>query len=103
MAVPAVSSVQPDADRAVDQVRRWIEISGSARPRAGARIMDHALRTDGGLRYLTEVVDSLVRPEDPRVAAAALRRASADAPAPRPTPRAGSHAPARSPRAWRHD
>lgn len=48
--------------------------------------MGHALRSDGGLRYLTEVVDGLVRPEDPQVAAAALRRASADAPGHLPSP-----------------
>ncbi|MFW7415124.1 bifunctional proline dehydrogenase/L-glutamate gamma-semialdehyde dehydrogenase [Demequina sp. SO4-18] len=79
MAVPALTSVPTDPDRAVQQVRRWLDDSEGSRPRLGARIMGHALRSEGGLRYLTEVVDGLVRPEDPLVAAAALRRASAGA------------------------
>ncbi|MFW2514251.1 proline dehydrogenase family protein [Demequina sp. SO4-13] len=79
MAVPALTSVPTDADRAVQQVRRWLDASETARPRLGARVMGYALRSEGGLRYLTEVVDGLVRPEDPLVSAAALRRASADA------------------------
>ncbi|WP_062133798.1 proline dehydrogenase family protein [Demequina aestuarii] len=86
MAVPAATSVHHDADRAVHQVQQWLAASTSTRPTLGARIMGHALRSDGGLRYLTEVVDGLVRPEDPRVAAAALRRASADAPGHLPAP-----------------
>ncbi|WP_203654705.1 proline dehydrogenase family protein [Demequina activiva] len=65
-----------DADRAVAHVRRWLDEAASVRPSAGARLMAHVLSRPGGLRFLTEVVDGVVRPEDPHVAAAELRRAA---------------------------
>ncbi len=49
-------------------------------PSSGARLMAHVLTRPGGLRYLTEVVDGVVRPEDPHVAAVELRRAATGAP-----------------------
>ncbi len=65
------------ADAAVAQARRWLIGQSRVRPRRGARVMERALRTEGGLGFLTSLVDGLMRPEDPLVAAAALQRASA--------------------------
>ncbi|WP_297084712.1 proline dehydrogenase family protein, partial [uncultured Demequina sp.] len=70
----------PSADRAVSQVRTWLQQSSSVRPSSGARLMAHVLTRPGGLRYLTEVVDGVVRPEDAHVAAHELRRAAQAAP-----------------------
>src|SRR5690554_6198090 len=73
-------------DRAVAQVRAWLAAKETGRTRLGERVLNRALTTDGGLRYLTELVDSLVLPEDPAVAAAALRRARGQARHFLPTP-----------------
>lgn len=62
-------------DRAVAQVRAWLAAKDTGRARLGEKVMRRALTTEGGLRFLTELVDGLVLPEDPVVAAAALRRA----------------------------
>lgn len=62
-------------DRAVVQVRQWLAAGTGGRPSLGERVLNRALAVDGGLRYLTELVDGVVLPEDPLVAAAALRRA----------------------------
>ncbi|WP_084040011.1 bifunctional proline dehydrogenase/L-glutamate gamma-semialdehyde dehydrogenase [Demequina sp. NBRC 110053] len=65
-----------DADVAVAHVRRWLAGADDARTTSGARVMSRVLARQGGLRYLTEVVDGVLRPEDPHVAAWALRRAA---------------------------
>lgn len=61
--------------RAVTQVRTWLAAQDSGRVRMGQRLLSRALTAEGGLRYLTELVDGLILPEDPAVAAAALQRA----------------------------
>jgi RHH-type proline utilization regulon transcriptional repressor/proline dehydrogenase/delta 1-pyrroline-5-carboxylate dehydrogenase len=67
------------ADRAVAQVRAWLAVSHATKPSAGERLMARVLRQPGGLHYLTDVVDGVVRPEDGRIAAGELRRAAAHA------------------------
>lgn len=76
------TEVHPDnaiADRVVAQVHTWLDAAHSSRQRPAAKLMSRALATPGGLRYLTEVVDGVVRPEDLRVAARELVRASGEA------------------------
>lgn len=65
--------------RAVAQVRAWLAAADPERSSLGQRVLNRALTTEGGLRYLTALVDGVVLPEDPVVAAAALRRARAGA------------------------
>ncbi|WP_084622602.1 proline dehydrogenase family protein [Demequina oxidasica] len=77
--VPGSPNDQAAADAAVAQVHTWLDAVHSERQRPAARIMTQALSSPGGLRYLTEVVDGVVRPEDLRVAARELVRASKNA------------------------
>lgn len=63
------------SDRSVAQVRTWLDAKAAGRLSRGQRLLNRALSTEGGLRFLTELVDGLVLPEDPAVAAGALRRA----------------------------
>ncbi|WP_084101966.1 bifunctional proline dehydrogenase/L-glutamate gamma-semialdehyde dehydrogenase [Demequina sp. NBRC 110051] len=69
-----------EADAAVAQVRNWLSRTATARPGVAARLMEDMLRRDGGLAFLTALLDGLMRPEDPEVAAAGLRAATAIAP-----------------------
>ncbi|WP_430866715.1 proline dehydrogenase family protein [Demequina aurantiaca] len=75
----AAAHSHSDVEAAVAQVHTWLDAAHSRRQRPAAALMARALATPGGLRYLTEVVDGVVRPEDLRVAARELIRASKDA------------------------
>lgn len=69
-------------DRAVDLARSWVTSREAQRrpDRAAARLAD-LLADPDGVRFTLAFVDRVVRPEDPRVAAAALRHLAADPPA----------------------
>ncbi|MFT3889643.1 MAG: bifunctional proline dehydrogenase/L-glutamate gamma-semialdehyde dehydrogenase [Arachnia sp.] len=70
MATPSVSSI---TDSAVRTARCWAdECRAHPEPRT-ARLLADALRHPEGLRFTLDFVDQVVRPEDPAVAAAALR------------------------------
>ncbi|WP_084129620.1 bifunctional proline dehydrogenase/L-glutamate gamma-semialdehyde dehydrogenase [Demequina sp. NBRC 110055] len=69
-----------EADAAIAQVRTWLADSYGERGGAAARLMEDMLRREGGLGFLTALLDGLMRPEDARVAAAGLRAAVAIAP-----------------------
>ncbi|WP_296665462.1 bifunctional proline dehydrogenase/L-glutamate gamma-semialdehyde dehydrogenase [Demequina sp.] len=58
----------------VAQVRTWLERAQEHPIDGSARMLARMLGHDGGLAFLTDFVDGVVRPEDPRVAAASLRR-----------------------------
>lgn len=83
-AVPTTTRSNPaiptdTVDAVVGQVHTWLDAAHARRQRPAAKLMARALATPGGLRYLTEVVDGVVRPEDLRVAARELVRASGTA------------------------
>jgi len=72
-------AVDPDAQardelarEAVDLVRRWLRESAGHRPDAAAAQLAAALRDPDGLAFVVGFVDGVVRPQDTRVAAAAL-------------------------------
>ncbi|WP_084078332.1 proline dehydrogenase family protein [Demequina sp. NBRC 110057] len=74
-----------EADAAVAQVREWLADARTTRQGLAARLMEDMLRRDGGLAFLTTLLDGLMRPEDPHVAARGLRSAAAIAPQGMPT------------------
>lgn len=63
-----------DTDAVLNRARRWLESAGASRPTRGDRVLERALATPGGLGFLTQAVDGIVRPDDARVAARAMRR-----------------------------
>ncbi len=74
-------SLESHVDDAVATARRWARQSlNHSEPRA-ARLLADVLRHERGLRFTLDFVDQVLRPEDPRVAAHALRRLASE-PAP---------------------
>ena len=60
-------------DAAIATARRWAEACRTHPEPRAARLLAAALRHPEGLRFTLDFVDQVVRPEDPTVAAAALR------------------------------
>ncbi|WNM25827.1 proline dehydrogenase family protein [Demequina capsici] len=69
-----VASHGPDEVSA--QVRAWLEASRQHRVTGAAAMLADLLGREGGLAFLTQFVDEVIRPEDPRVAARSLRALS---------------------------
>ncbi|MDN4473295.1 bifunctional proline dehydrogenase/L-glutamate gamma-semialdehyde dehydrogenase [Demequina zhanjiangensis] len=69
-----VASHTPDAVTA--QVRAWLEDSRRYRVTGAAAMLADLLDREGGLAFLTQFVDEVIRPEDRRVAARSLRALS---------------------------
>ncbi len=65
---------------AVELVRGWVRESAGHRPDASAAQLAAALRDPDGLGFVVGFVDGVVRPQDTRVAAAALHHLAARAP-----------------------
>ncbi|MCB2413795.1 proline dehydrogenase family protein [Demequina sp. TTPB684] len=75
--------VTPDADHVVHSghttddvtalVHRWLEASRAYPTSGPASLLASLLRQDGGLPFLTQFVDGVIRPEDQRVAARNLQ------------------------------
>ncbi|OII11609.1 1-pyrroline-5-carboxylate dehydrogenase [Curtobacterium sp. MCBA15_009] len=72
--------LQDCTDDAVALVRRWLAASAGVKPDPGAARLARTLRDERGLDFARGFVDKVVRPEDPRVAARNLERASRDVP-----------------------
>ncbi|MGO2664508.1 proline dehydrogenase family protein, partial [Mycetocola reblochoni] len=68
------------ADRAVARVRRWLTEAESEPVDAAASRLADVLRDSAGLDFTVGFVDRVVRPEDTRVAAAALSELAHQAP-----------------------
>ncbi|WP_062202281.1 proline dehydrogenase family protein [Demequina salsinemoris] len=66
-----VASHTPDAVSA--QVRTWLESSRQYKVTGAAAMLADLLGRPGGLAFLTQFVDEVIRPEDKRVAARSLR------------------------------
>ncbi|WP_084126518.1 bifunctional proline dehydrogenase/L-glutamate gamma-semialdehyde dehydrogenase [Demequina sp. NBRC 110054] len=66
-----VASHTPDAVSA--QVRSWLENSRQYKVTGAAAMLADLLGRPGGLAFLTQFVDEVIRPEDKRVAARSLR------------------------------
>ena len=77
----ASSSLTSHVDTAVATARRWAELSTAYPEPRSAGLLADVLKHEGGLRFTLDFVDQVLRPEDPRVAAQALRRLAAE-PAP---------------------
>jgi RHH-type transcriptional regulator, proline utilization regulon repressor / proline dehydrogenase / delta 1-pyrroline-5-carboxylate dehydrogenase len=67
-------------DDAVALVRRWLAASAGVKPDPGAARLAGVLQDERGLDFTLGFVDRVIRPEDPRVAAANLERLSQDVP-----------------------
>lgn len=61
-------------DAAVRRARRWASASSRTQEPFATRILSEALRAPGGLEFMLDFVDGVVRPEDNKVAAHNLLR-----------------------------
>lgn len=68
------------SDEVVTTVRRWLDESAKVRSNAAAQRLAQVLADPSGLPFAVGFVDGVVRPEDDRVAARALRDLAADVP-----------------------
>ena len=66
------------ADRSIEQVRTWIDPTRAAQTRADAAAtpLGQLAEDPAGLDFIVQFIDLVIRPEDPEVAAAHLRRLS---------------------------
>ncbi|HQD21843.1 MAG TPA: bifunctional proline dehydrogenase/L-glutamate gamma-semialdehyde dehydrogenase, partial [Arachnia sp.] len=69
----STTSVHSVGDAAIATARRWAQACRAHPEPRAARLLAAALRHPEGLRFTLDFVDQVVRPEDPTVAAAALR------------------------------
>ncbi|KQO63787.1 proline dehydrogenase family protein [Curtobacterium sp. Leaf261] len=69
-------------DDAVALVRRWLAASAGVKPDPGAARLAGVLRDERGLDFTLGFIDRVIRPDDPKVAAANLERLSQDVPDP---------------------
>jgi len=77
MTTPATQSSAPTVhgpDDVTRLVRHWLEASRSYPVKGSAKLLAGLLAEEGGLAFLTQFVDGVIRPEDTRVAARAFRR-----------------------------
>lgn len=72
--------LQDCTDDALALVRRWLDASRGAKPDPGAARLAEVLRDERGLDFARGFVDKVIRPDDPRVAARNLEKASRDVP-----------------------
>lgn len=76
---PAALPAPHGPDEVTTLVRTWLERSTAYPVKGSARLLAGLLAEEGGLAFLTQFVDSVVRPEDKRVAARALRHLASEA------------------------
>ncbi|WIB15661.1 proline dehydrogenase family protein [Curtobacterium sp. MCPF17_050] len=72
--------LQDCTDDALALVGRWLDASRGAKPDAGAARLAEVLRDDRGLDFARGFIDKVIRPDDPKVAARNLEKASRDVP-----------------------
>ncbi|WIB26605.1 proline dehydrogenase family protein [Curtobacterium sp. MCSS17_015] len=72
--------LQDCSDDALALVRRWLDASRGVKPDPGAVRLAEVLRDERGLDFARGFVDKVIRPDDPRVAARNLEKASRDVP-----------------------
>lgn len=78
--VPDPAPVQDLADEAVAQVRTWLREARGHKADFAATQLAAALKEPGGLDFIVRFVDHVVRPEDPAIAARALRELARQSP-----------------------
>lgn len=78
--VPDPADLHALADDAVAQVRAWLTDARGHKADFAARQLAGALKEPGGLDFIVRFVDHVVRPEDPAIAARALRDLARQAP-----------------------
>ena len=78
--IPDPAELHGLADDAVAQVRRWLADARGHQADFAARQLAGALKEPGGLDFIVRFVDHVVRPEDPAIAARALRELAEQAP-----------------------
>lgn len=78
--IPDPADLQHLADDAVAQVRRWLADARGHQADFAAQQLAGALKEPGGLDFIVRFVDHVVRPEDPAIAARALRELAQQAP-----------------------
>ncbi|MCK6095294.1 bifunctional proline dehydrogenase/L-glutamate gamma-semialdehyde dehydrogenase [Micrococcus sp. EYE_162] len=71
--IPDPADLQGLADEAVEQVRAWLEDARGHEADFAAQQLAAALKEPGGLDFIVRFVDHVIRPEDPAIAARALR------------------------------
>ncbi|PZF15656.1 1-pyrroline-5-carboxylate dehydrogenase [Curtobacterium sp. MCPF17_011] len=72
--------LQDCTDDASALVGRWLDASGGVKPEARAARLAEVLRDERGLDFARGFVDKVIRPDDPKVAARNLEKASRDVP-----------------------
>ncbi|WP_066517226.1 proline dehydrogenase family protein [Curtobacterium ammoniigenes] len=72
--------LQDCTDDAIELVRRWLTASAGVKADPGAARLAGVLHDERGFDFALGFVDRVVRPDDPRVAAANLERLSQDVP-----------------------
>ncbi|MFT0846589.1 bifunctional proline dehydrogenase/L-glutamate gamma-semialdehyde dehydrogenase [Actinomycetaceae bacterium L2_0104] len=61
-------------EQSIDQAKKWIEAARAYPAPRSATLLAEALRHEDGLDYTVSFVDSVIRPEDPKVASDNLKR-----------------------------
>jgi RHH-type proline utilization regulon transcriptional repressor/proline dehydrogenase/delta 1-pyrroline-5-carboxylate dehydrogenase len=72
--------LQDCSDDASALVGRWLDAARGVKPDAGAARLAEVLRDERGLDFARGFVDKVIRPDDPKVAARNLEKASRDVP-----------------------
>jgi RHH-type proline utilization regulon transcriptional repressor/proline dehydrogenase/delta 1-pyrroline-5-carboxylate dehydrogenase len=72
--------LQDCTDDALALVGRWLDASRGVKPDAGAARLAEVLRDERGLDFARGFIDKVIRPDDPKVAARNLEKASRDVP-----------------------
>ncbi|GAB3920967.1 1-pyrroline-5-carboxylate dehydrogenase [Microlunatus endophyticus] len=80
MGIPAPTSTEVDAEEVRALAGEWVAAAEQYPPDAVAKRLAGVLREENGLDFTVRFVDSVVRPEDPGVAAHGLRSLSGIAP-----------------------
>ena len=78
--IPDPRQMQELADDAVAQVRTWLGRAAGHKADFAAQQLAGALKEPGGLDFIVRFVDHVIRPEDPAIAARALRELAQEAP-----------------------
>ncbi len=75
--VPGVVEQEHGTEDVIAVVRHWLVKSRAYPVKGSAALLAGLLREDGGLAFLTQFVDGVIRPEDTRVAARSFRSMAA--------------------------
>ncbi|XNY99680.1 bifunctional proline dehydrogenase/L-glutamate gamma-semialdehyde dehydrogenase [Micrococcus luteus] len=78
--IPDPADLHASTDDAIAQVRTWLEEARGHKADFAATQLAGALKEPGGLDFIVRFVDHVVRPEDPAIAARALRELAQESP-----------------------